>query len=398
MSQFSFRLLHQCTLLLLILLQITAGKLFSQDVQGFFNTSSKDSLSYQHLNPQDTLLKEDILGVEIKDSGSVILSPTTKQLEPLYNSLVFPATQEWLNIKRQLTPLNYQEEYQYLETGHLQKIKEQHIKFSDSLIENSNTANTLKKVRNELQDTRRSIEEKYDSARNLLKEPLGKNAKTSQDLELGFQDSLRQIENLPLLQGTKLKESIIEEARNSLPENEYKLKESQLNEVYKGVLIKEKTQFKDRAYFEGLIGFNDLDFGLLQVAPAMGLQLNKGISIGLGLDGILKRGVPDIGTKKEAILGLKTFVKWEALKNRLYLQAENSSYFSQLSYLAYNQETMKENFQVPYVGGGYLLEIAENRKLNISLMHRLTDNPFFSEGDTSWLLRLGFSLYPNPLK
>ena len=200
---------------------------------------------------------------------------------------------------------------------------------------------------------------------------------------------------VPLLRGEVMQDSMLATLRDKI-QNAPSLKEPIVKQIeqgkeYKELLIKERASLLDRSYGEVTLGLASRASELIQVVPVVGTYLTRHLSLGIGVDGLLN-GFRD----SKALVGLKTLAKVEVLPRRLYLQAENTSYFSDVSYLYEEVEEQRKNVQVPYIGAGVLLNVFDTKSINVSLMHRLGEHPFFDEGTASWVVRLGMSFFRQP--
>jgi len=235
-----------------------------------------------------------------------------------------------------------------------------------------------------------------------LSKKVGQPIPSERQLLKALTDSLSQASaflDLPAMEGTITKEKLLQASLKEMDslkqvkqiKDAYKLEEIQKANEYKEIIIKEKPSFLDKSYFEGTLGFSPQDMNLLQLVPTWGYHLIEKFSMGLGLDGLINSAE---GGK--TAVGLKSFAKWEVLPKKFYLQLENTSYFSDLSYLYEEVEAQKKNLQVPYAGAGVLIDVFKNKSLNLSLMHRFGEHPFITEGSTDapWVFRLGMSFFP----
>ena len=196
-----------------------------------------------------------------------------------------------------------------------------------------------------------------------------------------------------LLQGEVMKDSLavsLQQRINNAPiQDRPIIKRVKETPDLKQVIVKHRPSLLDRSYGEATIGLAPQHLEMIQLVPTVGTYLTRHLSLGVGFDGLIN-GFKD----SQAIVGLKSFIKVDLLPRKLYLQAENTSYFSDLSYWYEEAEAQRENLQVPYLGGGVLLNVFDNKSLNLSLMHRLGDHPFFQEGNSAWVFRLGMSFFP----
>ena len=200
---------------------------------------------------------------------------------------------------------------------------------------------------------------------------------------------------LPLLRGEVMSDSSVttlrDKVQGSPTRTEAIVKRIEEGTDYQKLLIKKRPSLLDRSYGEATIGLAPRASEMIQVVPIVGTYLTRHVSLGVGVDGLLQ-GFRD----SRAIVGLKTLAKVDVLPRRFYLQVENTSYFSDLSYFYEEVEAQRENVQVPYVGAGVLLDVFDTKSINVSLMHRLGEHPFFDEGTASWVVRFGMSFFRQP--
>lgn len=150
--------------------------------------------------------------------------------------------------------------------------------------------------------------------------------------------------------------------------------------------FKKKTSFRDKTYFEGVLGVSDAGFDNFHFSPAFAYRFTQNLSLGAGPN----LQVQVVEKKMLSTFGLKSFVKAEFLHRRIYLQVEdiiNANHRAHLS--EENKATLSaHNF---FVGGGGLLPVTGSFSLNIALLYRVNNNELFNMPSSPWVIRIGIS-------
>lgn len=188
--------------------------------------------------------------------------------------------------------------------------------------------------------------------------------------------------------------SVLDSLRDvNLKEEGMELMEEQVSENTKVATIREKLTFKDRTYFEGILGimsgWPDKKMTILQVSPSLGYRFASTWSVGAGPNAMLQ--VEDGKLNVQA--GLRTFVKREFFQQRAYLQVEDMVNMPQRSTTIENVKTAVQHNLL--VGGGYLLPLTSKLSLNFSLLYTVAGNGSTAgnavPATSPWVIRVGLS-------
>jgi hypothetical protein len=175
--------------------------------------------------------------------------------------------------------------------------------------------------------------------------------------------------------------SLIDSMRDvALKAKKQSLQEEQVTEDLKRSVVKKKPRFIDKTYFEGIIGFvSDSTLNVLQLSPSLGYHFTDFLSVGLGPN--LQLQIDD--RKVNALAGMRTFIKAEVWKQRLYLQVEDN-----VSDTKVGKERVRVAGHSVMTGGGVLLPISKSLALNLSALYKVyQDTPQASP----WVFRVGIS-------
>lgn len=168
-------------------------------------------------------------------------------------------------------------------------------------------------------------------------------------------------------------------------------KEAQLGQNLKKVVFSDKPTFMDRAYLEGIIGLDPLTARIQNLSPALGYYLHPKMSFGLGPS-------VNLGNPKDALVsavGSRSFLKYEVIQKKAYLQAENLSHLNKLKDPAYARENAglgKINHSL-YLGAGYLLSISKALSLNVLMLYDLNGKQGATQQASPFNVRLGMSSF-----
>lgn len=168
-------------------------------------------------------------------------------------------------------------------------------------------------------------------------------------------------------------------------------KEEQLGQDLKKVAFSDKPTFMDRAYLEGIIGFDPLTARIQNISPALGYYLHPKMSFGLGPS-------VNLGNPKDALMsavGSRSFIKYEVIQKKAYLQAENLSHLNKLKDPAYARENagLGKIDHSLYLGAGYLLSISKALSLNILMLYDLSGKQDAIQQESPFNVRLGMSSF-----
>jgi hypothetical protein len=158
------------------------------------------------------------------------------------------------------------------------------------------------------------------------------------------------------------------------------LDEEQVTDELKRSVMKKKPRFFDKTYFEGIIGFvSDSSINVVQLSPSLGYHFTDFLSVGLGPN--LQLQIDD--RKVNALAGMRSFIKAEVWKQRLYLQVEDN-----VSDTKVGKEPVRIAGHSVMTGGGGLLPFSRSLALNLSVLYKVyQDTPQGSP----WVFRVGIS-------
>lgn len=166
----------------------------------------------------------------------------------------------------------------------------------------------------------------------------------------------------------------------------YKIDEQQMTEELKRTALEKKPGFMDKSYFEGILGFvNDTTFSIVQVSPSWGYHFMDHFSVGLG---------PNISVqyqarKLNAVVGFRSFAKFEFLQQRGYAQLEDNVMPSQV-----NKDVVRRSAHSILVGGGGLLPLSKKLAINLAVFYRVNQKEVAPSG-SPWVFRVGLSTVKN---
>ncbi len=170
-------------------------------------------------------------------------------------------------------------------------------------------------------------------------------------------------------------------------------KESNFDGNFKRMSFYEKPTFWDRAYFEGLVGFNPLNGQINQVSPGLGYFLDQNWSAGIGPNLIFNRGE----AFPSANLGMRFFLKRELIRERIYLHFENISHHDRPGG---NESafagTPKKLVNQTMVGGGGFIPLRGALKLNLLILYQVSRSSLAGFEDMPVNIRLGISKTNEP--
>lgn len=168
-----------------------------------------------------------------------------------------------------------------------------------------------------------------------------------------------------------------------------KFKEKEITDEYKNAALKKKESFFKRSFFDGIMGINE-DFKVFNISPAYGLQITERFSSGLGIN----MGINLEKPSENILVGLRSFLRYELLKKKLYAQLEDNSYWPGISYPNWEREMKEANVKHSIsVGGGYMIQFANNKSLNLAFLYQLNNKSLTSDFNAPVVMRLGISMF-----
>lgn len=150
--------------------------------------------------------------------------------------------------------------------------------------------------------------------------------------------------------------------------------------------IRQRPNFLDRSYLEGVVGFSGGAFKILQIAPALGYHVTDNLSFGLGPNILVNTE----GKRAYTTIGAKTFMKTEFLNRQAYIQVEDIMDNAGTAGTAEKRKSILQQHRV-YAGAGYLLTLSAPVTLNFSVLYQLTDNTNNMNDFSPWVIRVGIS-------
>lgn len=215
---------------------------------------------------------------------------------------------------------------------------------------------------------------------------------------LGFDNLTSQLKKedipeMPQLRGGIIKQNVshlLDSIRSRhLKQEKLKFKEKEITEKYKEGMLKKRESLFKKSFFDGIVGINN-NFNTLNISPAYGLQLNRKLSIGLGLN----MGIDTRSKTENVLLGIRSFGRYEVLKKKIYLQIEDNSYLPEFSYLNWADDLKRKSpAHVVLVGAGYLFNYSSTKSLNLAFLYQVNERKFTSEYNAPVIMRLGFNMY-----
>jgi hypothetical protein len=167
----------------------------------------------------------------------------------------------------------------------------------------------------------------------------------------------------------------------------YKLDEKQLTEELKKTAMEKKPKFWDKVYFEMVLGFmqGDSSFTIFQVSPSWAYHFTPYLSLGAG---------PNISVqyaekKVHGMVGVRTYIKGEFWKHRVYAQVEDSMEPTRI-----NTEAFRSSPHSLLVGGGGVLPFSKKYGINLALFYRVNQQQV-RPGGSPWVVRVGLSSIKN---
>lgn len=170
------------------------------------------------------------------------------------------------------------------------------------------------------------------------------------------------------------------------------LKEKRLDSLSKESRIRKHTGFFQKIYFEGIVGLLNGGWNgsinLIQLSPSLGYHIHKNVSVGLGPSVVLQTQQK----KLNAVMGTRSFLKYELLRYNVYLQVEDNLMFPHVDKSTVETKHVDTQHAL-FTGGGYLLPISKRIALNASVLYRITGDSSMPglSGGSPWIYRIGIS-------
>lgn len=186
----------------------------------------------------------------------------------------------------------------------------------------------------------------------------------------------------------------LDSIRNAWLSVEHKrLREKQVSELRKDVLLKEKESLPARTFFEGVAGINNRA-ELVTFSPALGVGIIRKVSAGLGP--VL--GLNSKNLRNDIGLGLRSFARYELVPRKFNLQLENIGDISRLPTARLREAGGRRITHTFYAGAGYLIKYSENKSLNLSTLYQLNRDRQSLSPHSPFVFRVGFSAFNHKQK
>jgi hypothetical protein len=177
--------------------------------------------------------------------------------------------------------------------------------------------------------------------------------------------------------------------RLNLEKDKMLMKQEQVTDKIKKATVLPKPNFFDRSFWEGHIGYLELDdYKTLQFAPTFGQYLAEKFSVGLG---------PNITIQErdrtwQILWGYRAFAKYEFIPQRVYAQSE----YVVDPIPSGGNETTKRRRNSALLGAGYVHPLSGKLGINFSLLYRVKQSS--PEYNSPWLFRVGLSSFKSGQK
>jgi len=196
-------------------------------------------------------------------------------------------------------------------------------------------------------------------------------------------------QNLTPLSGSIIKSKYLDALDSvrkvNLRESDLMLDEKKASAEQVIARVRQRPDFFDRSYLEGVIGFSGNSFKVFQIAPAFGYHFTDNLSLGLGPNIM----VDARGKNAYTTFGVKTFMKGEFLKRQAYVQVEDIMDNASPAGSAERKNILQQHRVL--AGGGYLLTLSAPVTLNFAILYQLTDNKNKMSEFSPWVFRVGIS-------
>lgn len=200
-------------------------------------------------------------------------------------------------------------------------------------------------------------------------------------------------EPLRLLPGKVLPDTVfraMDSLRKAIPVPKGLLqKEAQLGERLKKVAFSNKPKFWDRTYLEGILGLDPNAARIQNISPALGYYLNPKMSLGLGPS-------VNLANPKDMMLsavGSRSFLKYELLPRKAYLQAENLSHANRTKHAGGEKPGSGKIDHSLAVGAGYLMSVSNTLSINALVLYNVKQSLQSHQQTSPFNIRLGMSSF-----
>lgn len=169
----------------------------------------------------------------------------------------------------------------------------------------------------------------------------------------------------------------------NLKEEQLKLEEKMLSEKSRLVSLVPKPTFRQRSYFEGILGvMTGKSTTLYQASPALGFHFTDNFSLGAGPS----LQIRTVDKEVDFNAAIRAFSKIEFFKRQLYLQVEDC-----MSPFGANTEKNSIEKHNVMVGGGVLLSMKAPVTLNFSVLYRVDESKLSVSDFAPLVFRIGIS-------
>lgn len=177
--------------------------------------------------------------------------------------------------------------------------------------------------------------------------------------------------------------------RLNLKDQRLKLSEQEIPGDKKLVSFVGVPTFRERSYFEGVVGVlnGTRDRLAVRFSPALGYRIDRHLSVGAGPGLHLEQHEND---NWSMVWGFRTFGKYEVLDNRAYLHVENQFNGRNNS----DEALVNDNGYNLLAGGGGLLPLSPSVALNVMALYTLAGTT--GDGISPFIIRIGVSSLPKP--
>ncbi len=162
------------------------------------------------------------------------------------------------------------------------------------------------------------------------------------------------------------------------------VEEKKISAEHKILTFKEKLSWRDKTYFEGILGISGNQSTVFQASPAWGYHFMNGVSIGLGPAFLIQKEEQ----KMHMNMGVRSFVKAEFFKSRAYVQVEDMMGGTNTQAREV-QSLLKQ--QTLMAGGGYLLPVSSTFSLNLMVLYVIESSLPMTHEWSPLVFRLGIS-------
>jgi hypothetical protein len=174
----------------------------------------------------------------------------------------------------------------------------------------------------------------------------------------------------------------------SLSNDKLKIKEKQITQAHKDVMLKEKSSLLERSYFEGIVGINNR-LQYLTFSPSLGVCLIKSLSAGLGFN----VGLNTHNLSSRTMLGVRSFARYELVRKKITVQIEDNTYFSKFSEDPLKEAAGSQMKHLFYVGLGYLVNYSSNKSLSLTSLYQINRGETVPLVYSPFIVRIGISVF-----